>query len=314
MSPRFRFILRRLASLPVLLAAVVIVVFALQAVTPGDTARLILGPRASEADVAQLRGELGLDESLPSQSLHYLEHAATGDLGESVRSKKPVIDVIAQRLPTTVWLLLSSFLISLVLTFPAAILAARKRDRAADHAVRGATLLALTIPAYWLGVMLIAFVALPTGWFPVAGFEGDLGQKLRSIALPALTLAVAMAPMQIRGLRSNLIALRRAPFMDTARAAGVRPRSLLYRHELPNSLPPVLNLFALQLTFFLFGAVLVEATFSLGGLGQGMVEAVNQRDFPVVQGITLVFAVAVVLAYLVADVLTALIDPRLELR
>ncbi|MCC6222502.1 MAG: ABC transporter permease [Thermoleophilia bacterium] len=310
---RFAFIARRLAHLAPLLLGIVFLVHLLLAITPGDPARVILGLRASQADIEALRAELGLDDSLPVQYGHYLADVAQGDLGTSIRSDRPVRGLIADRLPVTLWLMAAGSLFALLFAVPLALLAALRRDRVADHLARGFGLAALAMPSFWVGIMLIVFVALPTGAFPVAGFGDSLPEHVRAIVLPGITLGLALSPLLVRSLRSELIAVFDADYIAFARSLGVSRVRIVLRHALRNALVPVITILAVQVAYMLFGAVVVETTFALPGLGQAMTEAVATRDFPVVQGVTLVFAVLVVLVHLLADIVHALVDPRVEL-
>lgn len=307
---RLGFIGKRLLVLVPLLAGIVLVVFLLLKVTPGDPARQAVGLRASSAQVSEARSRMGLDKPVAAQYVAYLGHAVRGDLGYSYKSHSPVLGTLGRRVPVTLWLIGAGMAFSLLISVPLAVLAALRRDRLADHAVRGFSVLGLAMPMFWVGIMLITLVALPTGWFPVGGFGGSLADRLRAIVLPGITLGLAMAPVLIRSLRATIIEALESDYVDAARSLGVSGTRLLRRFVLRNALPPTVTLLAVQSGYFLFGAVVLETTFALPGLGQGIVQAAVQRDFPLVQGYTLVLAVCVVLVYLLADVVTALLDPR----
>lgn len=311
---RYRFLARRLLQLIPLLLGIVLLVFLLLKVTPGDPARLILGARATPEQIAGLNEELGLNDPVPVQYLTYLGDVVTGDLGDSVRQRIAVSDIIKERLPVTVWLVALGSLVSLLIAVPLALLASRKPDGAADHGVRIFSTVTLTMPPFWVGILLIAFVALPTGAFPVAGYGDTFAEHLRSLALPALTLGIALAPVQIRSLRAALVDVRRAEYVAMARSVGVGRRRVALHYELKNAVLPMITILTVAIGYSLFGAVIIEQTFGLPGLGQGMLTAVSQRDFPVVQGITLVFALIVVAVQIASDVLYTLIDPRVEIR
>jgi peptide/nickel transport system permease protein len=311
---RFSFIGRRLLQTIPLLAAILFVVFVLVRLAPGNPARAQLGLNATPARVAALNRELGLDQPLLEGYLSYVGKALHGDLGNSVKAQVPVAKIIAQRVGVTLWLLAGALLVSLAASVPLATVSALRRDRAVDHAIRMTSVLGLAIPTFWLGLVLVSFVALPSGLFPVSGFGHGFSGHLHSIALPALVLAIGIAPIQIRALRVSLIGVLERDYIAAARALGLSERRVLARHVLPNALSASLTLLAAQVGVILFGEVIVENAFALPGLGQAMVQAVIQRDYPVVQGLTLVAALLVVAANLLVDVLYVALDPRVELR
>jgi peptide/nickel transport system permease protein len=304
---------RRLAQAVPLLAIVLFVVFALVRLAPGNPARTQLGLRATPARVASLDHELGLDKPLLSGYLDYAWHALQGNLGNSVRAQVPVTTLIANRVGVTLWLLICSVLVSLAIAVPLAFVSARRAEGRSDHAIRAISVLGLSIPTFWLGLMLVSFVALDSGWFPVSGFGSGFFGHLHAIALPAITLAVAITPIQIRALRIALISVLDSDFIAALRAVGVKERRVMLRHALPNAVLSSLSLLAAQVGVLLFAEVIVENTFALPGLGQAMLQGVAQRDYPVVQGLTLL-AVAIVIAInLLVDVLYVTLDPRIEL-
>jgi peptide/nickel transport system permease protein len=311
---RFSFIGRRLLQTIPLLAAILFVVFVLVRLAPGNPARAQLGLNATPTRVAALNRELGLDQPLLEGYFSYVGKALHGDLGNSVKAQVPVVKIIAQRVGVTLWLLAGALLVSLAASVPLATVAALRRDRAVDHAIRTASVLGLAIPTFWLGLVLVSFVALPSGLFPVSGFGHGFSGHLHSIALPALVLAIGIAPIQIRALRVSLIGVLERDYIAAARALGLSERRVLARHVLPNALSASLTLLAAQVGVILFGEVIVENVFALPGIGQAMVQAVIQRDYPVVQGLTLVAALVVVAANLLVDVLYVALDPRVELR
>jgi peptide/nickel transport system permease protein len=311
---RYGFIVRRLIHLIPLLLGIVLLVFLLQKVTPGDPGRLILGFHASEGQVRHLDRTLGLDKSIVVQFVDYVGHVVTGNLGQSIRQNVPVATLIGSKLPITLLLVGIGSLLSLMISVPLGVLAARRPDGPTDHIVRLISTIGLTMPPFWVGILLIVGIALPTGLFPVAGYGVGFAQHLRSLVLPAIVLAIAIAPVQIRSLRAGLVDVRQSDYIAMARSVGVRSVRISWRHELPNAILPVITILTVAVGYSLFGAVVVEQIFGLPGLGQGMLNAVSQDDFPVVQGITLVFALIVVAVQLLSDVLYTLIDPRVEIR
>jgi peptide/nickel transport system permease protein len=311
---RFSFIGRRLLQTIPLLAAILFVVFVLVRLAPGNPARAQLGLNATPARVAALNREFGLDQPLLEGYFGYLGKALHGDLGNSVKAQVPVAKIITQRVGVTSWLLVGALLVSLAVSVPLATVSALRRDRAVDHTIRTASVLGLSIPTFWLGLVLVSFVALPSGLFPVSGFGHGFSGHLQSIVLPALVLATGIAPIQIRALRVSLIGVLECDYIAAARALGLSERRVLARHVMPNALSASLTLLAAQVGVILFGEVIVENVFALPGIGQAMVQAVIQRDYPVVQGLTLIAALLVVAANLLVDVLYVALDPRVELR
>jgi peptide/nickel transport system permease protein len=310
---RFRFVFKRLVLTVPLLFGIVLLVFLILQVTPGDPARQIVGLRASEEQLQEVRVELGLDDPVLTQYVRYVKSVMSGDLGYSYKSRQSVASLIAERLPVTLWLLGFGLVFALMLSVPLGIVSALRRDRALDHVVRGAGLLGLTMPSFWVGIILILTIALPTGLFPVGGFGETIPEHLRSIFLPAVALAIAIAPIQIRSLRASIISVLGSDHVTTGRSMGIPPSRLMRRFVLRNAAPPTIAILALDIGFLLFGAVVIETTFALPGIGQGLVLAARQRDLPAIQGYTLLFALMVVAVYLLADILTAMVDPRVEI-
>jgi peptide/nickel transport system permease protein len=307
---RFSFIAKRLVMLVPLLVGIVFVVFLLLKITPGNPAREAVGLRASPQAVAQAAREMGLDQSVPGQFIHYLNGAIHGNLGYSFKTNSPVISVLKPQVPITLWLMVMGVLLSILISVPLAVIAALRPDGVVDHVVRGLSVFALSMPIFWVGIMLITIIALPTGVFPVGGFGHGFFGHLRSITLPALTMAIAIVPVLIRSLRATVIEVLESDYVSAARSLGVSGPRLLRRFVMRNALSPMITLLAVQTGYFLFAAVIVETTFNLPGLGQGLVSAVDNEDFPLVQGYTLVFAVAIVLIYLLSDIAVSMLDPR----
>jgi peptide/nickel transport system permease protein len=311
---RFGFVAKRLLQTVPLLLGIVLGVFLLLQVTPGDPARQIVGLRASPEELEQVREELGLNDPVVVQYGRYVAQVARGDLGYSYKSRQPVSTIIGDRVGVTAWLLAAAVILTLIITVPLAIVSALRRDRPIDHAIRTAGVVGLGMPAFWIGVMLLLLVALPTGWFPAGGFGETFPEKLRSVFLPALTLAIGMSPILIRSLRASLISALSSDYVATGRALGISQARLVRRFVLRNAAAATVTLLALEIGFLLFGAVVVETTFALDGVGQGLVLAARGRDLPAVQGYTLLFAVVVVVVYLITDIVTAVLDPRVEIR
>ena len=314
MSGRSRYLVRRFAGLVPLLLGVLFVVFLLLQITPGDPARTVAGPRATPEEIAEVRTELGLDRPFLEQYVSYVVNAAQGDLGTSIRSGIPVSEAISSGLPRSLALILLGSGLAMLIATPLAWWSASRRDRFADHAIRGYSTVTLTVPMFWTGIILLTTVALPTGWFPVSGYGGTLAERFRALVLPSVTIAIAQAPLLLRGLRAEFLRIQESDYIAVVTGSGVRGLRRLLRHELPNALVPAVSLTAISVPYMLFGIVVVETTFGLPGIGHTVLTAVNQKDFPIVQGVTLIFALTTVTTYLIADIVYTLIDPRVELR
>lgn len=304
-----RVLLTRLLQLVLVLLAVTLVVFVLTQIAPGDAARIRLGPRASAQAVSALQHQLGLDRSLPNQYLAYLDRVLHGNFGTSVDGQ-PVSGIITQGIGDTLWLLFGTLVLAVSAALVLAWTAAWFRDRLVDHVIRLGVLLALFVPAFWVGFLLIRLVAIPTGWFPVAGLGSNPQDLLRSLVLPSVTGAIVLTPVLVRSLRSSLIDVLDSEYVAVARSLGVGGSALIIRHVLRNALGPVITLLALNIGYLFFGVVILEATFDVPGLGSSLVLASAQRDVYVVQGITLVFATGVVLANVLGESIVSLLDPR----
>ena len=309
---RYGFVAKRLVVSIPLLMGVVFLVFLLLKVTPGDPARVVAGLRASDADVAEVRAKLGLDDSAVVQYGNYLGGVVRGDFGYSFKSRQPVTSLIGDRLEPSVWLLVGGLLVSLLIAVPLGIWASYSRDGLADQLIRGFSLLGVTLPAFWVGLMLIILVALPTGWFPTGGFGDGTVSHLHHMTLPSVTLGISMAPVLIRSLRSSTNRVLESDYVQLGRSIGSSGAGLIRRFVVRNTVSSMITLLAIETSFMLFGMLVIETTFSIPGLGQGMVLAASQRDFPAIQGYTLLFAIVVVAVYLVTDVVNTMIDPRVE--
>lgn len=311
-SGRYAFAGRRLLQAVPLLLAVTFLVFLITKVTPGDPARIILGPKATDEQVAELSHRLGYDQGVLGQYWSFLGRLVHGDLGTSARTGDSVVSVIGEHLAPTVWLVAATMLLTAAVALPLAWLAATHRDGWLDHTLRTSSIVVLYLPTFWVGLMLVRFVALPTGWFPVAGFGDTPADHLRSVVLPAVTLALALAPVVARSLRTSMVDVLESDYVTAARAAGVSGGRLFRWYVLRNSLSPAVSLLAVQVGFLLFGVVVLEVTFDIHGLGSTLVTSAVGKDLLVTQGVTLVFAVAVMAVNLLADLAQVTIDPRVR--
>ncbi|WP_453985043.1 ABC transporter permease [Brevibacterium casei] len=309
---RFAFIGRRLIFAVPLLITIVLLVFLILQITPGDPVRQIVGLRASAEEMERVRIAMGLDRPVIVQFADYLFGVVRGDLGMSFKSGEAVADMIAARIPVTAGLLGLGLLLSVLISVPVAILTSRRRGGPARAIVSTLEIGGLALPSFWIGIVLVLTIALPTGWFPAGGYGETPVDHFRSLVLPAVTLAITVAPLQIRSLRESILETRDRDFVTLARILGVSPVRMMGRHILRNAAAPSVSMFALNIGFLLFDAVVIESTFALPGIGQGIVLAAKQRDIPAIQGYTLLFAVIVVLVYLIADAVNAALDPRVK--
>jgi peptide/nickel transport system permease protein len=310
---RFRFLIwRPVQMLPVLLG-VTLVTFVLVRSLPGDPVRVLLGPRARPDMIAATRRQFGLDEPLPVQYVFFLKNLLAGDLGRSIMYRAPVLEVIAERLAPTFLLIAYALVLSLLLATTLATLAARNEGRLADHLVRGFCTAGLGLPGFWLGILLIMLLSVRLGWFPVSGYGENWLGHLHHLFLPALTVAIALAPVLTRNLRATLIEQMAADHAQAARSRGLTEGEVFRRHVVPNALMPTINLLGVNLGWLIGGTVVIESVFSIPGLGQLMVASIFTRDYMLVQGITLVFALTIVAVNLTVDVLTVALDPRVVL-
>jgi peptide/nickel transport system permease protein len=289
------------------LLGVALLVFALLHLTPGDPVEALLGESAASADREALRHALGLDAPLTTQLARYLGGLAHGDLGISLYSQQAVADMIAERLPATLGLACAALLIALVIAAPLGMAAAAQPNSHWDRATLALVLAGGALPGFVLGPLLMLIFALQLGWFPISGAD-----EPGAWVLPAVTLALGMAALLARMLRASLLETLHEDYIKTARAKGLAPHTVLLRHALRNALLPVITLLALQLGTLLAGAVIVETLFSWPGLGQLTVEAIQRRDYPVVQGCVLVISTGYVLVNLLAEWAYAWADPRLR--
>lgn len=308
--PLPEFLARRLLQLVPTLLVILVVVFALVRLLPGDPASAILGDRALDADVERINREYGLDRPIPVQFGIFVRSVLTGDLGDSTSLKVPVARLIAERLPVTMLLTLMAALISVLMAVPLAFVAALRRDGWADGAIRGAFQVGLSMPVFYLGLLLLTLFGARLQWFPVGGSGDGLLDLLYHLVLPAITLALALSAVLMRNLRAAIIDVLDAEYVTFARSKGLRARLILGRHILRNAMISTLALFGLSIGTLLGGAVVTETVFAIPGAGRLMVDSISGRDYPVVQGLTLALAVLVSVTFLLTDILQAWLDPR----
>lgn len=309
---RLSYVGRRLLQMVPVALGVTILVFFMVHLIPGDPARTMLGARATDQAVAQLRHEWGLDRPLMEQYWLFMKRLAQGDLGDSLFYDTPVLSLIFERVWPTVWLIAYATVLALLISVPLATLAATRKDGSVDQLVRAIPLFGLGMPPFWIGIVLILLLGLRVPLFPVGGYgDGFLGH-LYSMFLPGLTVALFLTPILIRSLRASLLTVLESDYITTARSKGIPEWQVLLRHAVRNAIISTVTVLGVNIAFLIGGTLVVEKVFALPGIGALMVDSIFNRDFPVVQGVTLVFAVLVVLVYLITDVVHSLLDPRVR--
>lgn len=309
-------LLRRIGQVLPTLFILSILIFGLQQLMPGDPALILAGEERGDPQVlAQIRAELRLDRPIYEQYLYWIGNVLTGDFGFSWRIRMPVSELILDKLPVTAQLAAMSFIIAVLIGVPAGILSAVKRDQPADWAANGVALFGISTPNFWLGIMMILLFSVELGWLPPSGYvplTEDFWQSIATTIMPAFVLGTGVASVLMRHTRAAMLTALSQDYVRTARAKGLRERVVVWKHALRNALIPVVTLGAIEFGRLLAGAVLTEQVFTIPGFGKLIVDAVFNRDYPVVQGVVLATALIFVLLSLVADLLYMAINPRLR--
>ena len=309
---RAYWLLQRLAQLLPVLLGISLVCFALLQMIPGDPARIILGSRASPEAVAAMRDRLGLDQPPVQQYLTYMSKVIRGDFGESISYKVPVSKLILEHAPVTGFLALYVIALAVPIALILGVLAARYRGTWVDHLIRMLSVLGMTMPVFWLAILMLRLFSIDLGWFPVSGYgQGFLGH-LHHLFLPAVSISIWMIPVLVRNLRASIVQQSVADYVLAGRAKGLTERHIFTHHILKNASLPTLNLFGVLVAYLIGGTVIVELVYALPGLGLLMFNAILGRDYPIIQGLTLFYALATVVITLVTDILSGLIDPRVK--
>jgi peptide/nickel transport system permease protein len=312
----WHYIMRRLLLMIPLMVGISVLTFAMIHAIPGDPIAVQFGMTSQGLDPAsidRIRQELGLNDPLPMQYVRYMGNLLRGDLGTSLTTKTPVTDEILARVPATLELTIAAMLIVTLVAVPLGVLSAVKRGSFLDHLAMGGAMLGVSMPGFWLGIMLILLFALYLGWFPTSGLdESSPADFLKSLFLPAFTLGTILMGLVTRVMRSSMLEVLGQDYVRTANAKGLRPVTVLARHALQNALIPVVTILGLQFASLLGGAVIIETIFAWPGMGRLAVNAIWRRDYPVIMGTVLVFAVTVIMANLIVDILYTFIDPRIR--
>ncbi|MEU1753231.1 ABC transporter permease [Micromonospora matsumotoense] len=312
-----RFVLRRLLQSVVVLLGVTLVVFLLLQLVPGDPVRVALGTRFDQQTYDALRERSGLDRPLVVQYLSYVGHALTGDLGVSFRSGQPVTSIVLERLPATLSLAVTAVLLALLVAFPLGVLSAVRSGSFVDHAARVFSQFGVSVPDFWMGIMGILLFAGVLGWLPPSGYVAltdDPAGWASHVALPAAAVGLVTASILTRFIRSSVLEVLAEDYVRTAEAKGLRRRVVIVRHVLRNALIPVVTVVAVQLASLVGGVIVIEVLFAWPGVGRLTYDAVQARDYPVLQGAVLFVATLFLVMNLLVDVLYARLDPRITLR
>lgn len=311
------YILRRFILLIITVILVSIITFGVFQILPGDPVRTMLGTEADPTQIENLRSELGLDRPLSEQYFDWMKGLLTGELGNSIRFSMPVKDLLLARLPVTISLAAITLLIVCVISLPLGMFAARRQNKLSDLTLSTATQIGMAVPSFWLGMMLILYVGLNIEFFKISGYipwSTSITGALSTLILPALTIAIPQIAVNFRYVRTAILEQVRMDYVRTIRSKGIVERMVMYKHVLKNAMIPILTVFGLITAEVVAGTIIVEQVFSLPGVGQLLITAINNRDFPLVQGIVMYITVAVVMINFIVDILYTVLDPRIRLR
>ncbi len=290
-----------------------IVSFLIIHLIPGDPATIMLGPRATPENVRQLTAQMGLDKPLVDQYAIFLKNLLHGDLGDSILMKASVNSLIGERLGVSFFLIIYASLLSLLISIPVALWSALKRDTLLDNSFRTMSIVGLALPSFWIGILLMLLLSIKLKLFPVSGYGKNFFAHIYYLFLPALTISLSLAPVLTRPLRSKIINVLSAEYIEAARARGLREGSVLLKHVLRNAISGTVTILGVNIGWLLGGSVVIETVFSVPGLGQLLINSILARDYPVIQGLVLVFAVLVIVVNLLTDLCYSVLDPRVDL-
>ncbi|AJQ96489.1 ABC transporter permease [Gynuella sunshinyii] len=310
---RYRFLIMRPIQMIPVLFGISLITFMLIRAIPGDPARVLLGTRSTPEAIARIHAEYGLDQPLVIQYVLFLKHLAAGELGKSIIYKTETLKVILSRFEPTLLFVLGSVFLAIVISVPLASVAARKPGGLADHLIRVFSTMGLGLPPFWLGIMLIILLSITWHLFPVSGYGATYADRFYHLFIPCLTAALSLSAVLIRSLRAAMMRELQSGYVTAACARGQSEGRIFWRHVLPNSIVPVINLLAVNISWLIGGSVVIESVFGVPGLGQLLIKAIFSRDYMVVQGVVLFFALATVVVNLLADLLSVFIDPRIKL-
>jgi peptide/nickel transport system permease protein len=307
-----RYVVLRLLQIVPTFLLIMVVMFVLVRLLPGDPTSALLGERATDEAVARINAQYGLDKPIPVQFGIFLENFFRGDLGDSIVLKTSVLGLILNRMPVTLFLTALAALLSVIMAVPLAFAAALRHGSGVDNAIRAGFQIGLSTPVFYLGILLLTLFAANLRWFPVGGYGETFGDKLYHLFLPALTLALSLSAVLMRNLRNSIVEVLEAEYVDFARAKGLKARVVLGKHVLRNAVIPTVTLLGLNIGTLFGGAVITETVFAVPGAGRLMIDAIFGRDYPVILGLTLALALLVSLVFLVTDLVQAALDPRVS--
>jgi peptide/nickel transport system permease protein len=307
-----QYIARRLVQMIPVVFGITLMLFFMLRLIPGDPASVMLGERATDAAVARINHELGLDQPIYVQYGYFLRDLATLNLGTSIKYQIPVATLLGQKLLVSLSVVGVTLVLTIVIAFPLGVLAALKKDSLIDNVVRSLFVVLMLMPSFWVGILLIIFFSVQLGLFPVSGIGSGLLDNLHHLFLPALTIALAITPVLVRALRSSILDALSADYVRTARAKGLRERAVITAHVLRNALIPAITLLGLSIGGLMGGTVILEKVFALPGAGALLIDSIGARDYPVVQAATMVFASMVILVNLLTDIVYSFLDPRVR--
>jgi peptide/nickel transport system permease protein len=305
-----RYIFRRLGQLVPVVFGITLVLFILLRLIPGDPASAMLGDRGTDEAVARINREFGLDQPIAVQYAYYVRNLLTLNMGDSIKYKVPVAALLLPRLGVSLAVVAVTLVLTVLIALPFGLLAALRKDSALDNAVRSVFMVMMLMPSFWVGILLIIFFSIQLRLFPVAGMGSGLLDNLWHLFLPALTIALSIAPVLVRALRASILDSLGADYVRTARAKGLRESAVVIAHVLRNALIPATTLLGLSIGGLMGGTVILEKVFALPGAGALLIDSIGARDYPVVQATTLLFAALVILVNLATDVIYAFLDPR----
>jgi glutathione transport system permease protein len=302
-----KYIFKRVIEIIPILFIITIIIFLFVHLIPGDPARLVAGQDATAQDIANVRKALGLDKPLPIQYVNYLHHIIQGDFGISLKTKEPVSTMIGQRFMPTFWLSVVSMIWSVIVGLLIGVISATKRNKWQDYVGMIVAVSGISLPSFWLGLMLIELCAVDLGWFPTGGLN-----SWKSYILPSITLGSGIAAVIARFTRSSLMDVLKEDYVRTGRAKGLKERIVIWDHALKNALIPVVTMTGLQFGFLLGGSVVVETVFSWPGLGRLMIDSINFRDYPVIQSEMLLFSLEFLVINLLVDIIYGFLNPQIR--
>ena len=310
---KLNYILKRvLQMIPVVLISAALI-FIMIRMIPGDPARIMVGEHALPEVYEAYREKMGLNESYLTQFIRFFQNMLTMNLGDSVHYKLPVTELISRRFPVTLALTISSTILTVLLSLPLGYLAGMRQNKLTDQGIRTFALLGLSIPSFWIALVLLMIFGVRLHWFPVSGWGDTFAQQLRSLVLPSVTQAIAASAVVVRNTRNNVVDVKTQDYVDFARAKGLTRLRVSTAHIIRNALIPTVTLLSMRIAYMFGGTVIIESVFSMPGMGELLVSSVQRRDYAVVQGVVIVFVLIVLIVNLITDIIYSIIDPRISL-